>query len=88
MVDFSVAGVLGAGADAEATEPLRDPLPPLLLADLVEAASDLSGFPFASLKLATEFRGLSVLAVPGILFLRELRSERVESLVSDLSKER
>jgi hypothetical protein len=69
-------------AEAEATEPRRDPL------DLVEAASDLSALPLVSLRPATEFRGLSDLPVPGILFRNELRSERVESLVSDLSKER
>ena len=70
---------------AEAVEPRRE-------RDFVDAESDLSALvplPDASLTLAIEFLGLSVLLlVPGILFLMDNRSERVDSLVSERSKER
>jgi len=62
-----------------------------LLADFANAESDLSGAPLDEVSIsnmATEFLGLSGFPLPGILDLMELRIDREDSLVSDLSNER
>jgi hypothetical protein len=83
-----MVALLISASCADAVEPRRDLLPPLLFVDFMDAASDLSGLVLPSFdRLDTELRGLSDFPT-GILDLMELRNERVDSRVSARSNER
>lgn len=70
-----------ASADDMAGLELERPL----VADLTLRASDLSSFDSTS--AVEDARGLSLDLEPGILVLRALLNERIDSLVSDLLKD-
>lgn len=57
------------------------------VADLDDAASDLSSFPELVSIIESDVRGLSVFPLPGIFERMEPRKERVDSFVSDLLKD-
>ena len=73
-------------AGGENTRPAFDPPDLVLVADFVEAASDLSTLGPASM-FDRDVLGLSVFPLPGILDRIEPRKDRKDSLVSDLLKD-
>lgn len=85
----SPAGEAGA-CEAGCIESARlalDALDLALVADLIDAASDLSVPPETVSIWDSDVLGLSVFMLPGILDRIEPRNERVDSFVSDLLKD-
>ena len=75
------------GGCIESARLALDALDLALVADLIDAASDLSVSPVTVSIWLSDVLGLSVFVLPGIFERIDPRSERIDSFVSDLLKD-